>query len=315
MNEQAETKTPERPEQAPFQFGLKHLLAVPAVVAMLFGTAAWIGLDIWVPLAASAYLVVVSLATIMAVMLLGRPLSPQLRVCVAGAGITVLMILYESTSLQLALERGTPRSRCGNNLKRIACALDEYHAVHGCFPPAYIADENGLPMHSWRVLILPYLDRLDVYEAYDFDEPWNGPNNRKLAEIAVSAFDCPAEVHSSPMMTNYLAVVGPDTAWPGSEPTSLADFAHEKGSILHVVEVAHSGIHWMSPRDLQAPQMAPTVNSPSGRGISSSHPDGANAAFADGSVRFLPENTWPEQLRAMLIRSGNESVDTNDITD
>ena len=35
-------------------------------------------------------------------------------------------------------------------------------------------------MHSWRVLLLPYLDRSDLYKAYDFTEPWDGPNNRKL---------------------------------------------------------------------------------------------------------------------------------------
>ena len=300
---------PEPAKKPPFQFGLKHLLAAPAVFAVFFGTAAWIGLDIWVPLAASAYLVVVYLVVISSVTLLGRPLSPQLKVLVAGTSIAVLLILYESTSLQLAVERGAPSSRCRNNLQQIAFALRDYHNLHDSFPPAYIADDDGRPMHSWRVLILPYLDRLDVYEAYDFEEPWNGPNNRKLAEIVVSAFNCPADNQVRPTMTSYLAVVGPDTAWPGSEPTSLADFADEKGSILHVVEVARTGIHWMSPQDLHVPRRAPTVNSPGGRGISSLHLNGANAAFADGSVRFLPETTLPENLRAMLTRSGGEKSD------
>jgi prepilin-type processing-associated H-X9-DG protein len=163
-------------------------------------------------------------------------------------------------------------------------------------------------MHSWRVLILPYLGRMDVYDAYDFDEPWNGPNNRKLANITISAFDCPADIRASSTITNCLAVVGPDTAWPGSESTSLADFAYERGNILHVVEVSYPGIHWMEPRDLQVSQMAPTVNSTAGRGISSAHPGGAHAAFVDGSVRFVPENTSAEELRAMLNRSGGGSV-------
>ena len=37
-------------------------------------------------------------------------------------------------------------------------------------------------MHSWRVLLLPYLDQLELYNAYRFDEPWDGPNNRLLAD-------------------------------------------------------------------------------------------------------------------------------------
>ena len=68
-----------------------------------------------------------------------------------------------------------------NNLKQIAMALQCYHQANGCFPPAYIADKTGKPMHSWRVLILPYLDRDDLYKAYNFTEPWDGPNNKKLA--------------------------------------------------------------------------------------------------------------------------------------
>jgi Protein of unknown function (DUF1559) len=34
-----------------------------------------------------------------------------------------------------------------------------YHDTYGRFPPAYIADHDGRPMHSWRVLILPLLEQ------------------------------------------------------------------------------------------------------------------------------------------------------------
>ena len=37
---------------------------------------------------------------------------------------------------------------CANNLKQIGLALRNYHGAHGCFPPAYIADESGKPMHQ-----------------------------------------------------------------------------------------------------------------------------------------------------------------------
>ncbi len=66
------------------------------------------------------------------------------------------------------------RAVCQNNLKQIALALLYYHQTNGCFPPAYLADKNGKPMHSWRVLILPYLEQNSLYEQYRFDEPWDG---------------------------------------------------------------------------------------------------------------------------------------------
>ena len=45
------------------------------------------------------------------------------------------------------------RITCCNNLKQIALAVHNYAETNRCFPPAYIADKNGKPMHSWRVLI------------------------------------------------------------------------------------------------------------------------------------------------------------------
>jgi prepilin-type processing-associated H-X9-DG protein len=109
-------------------------------------------------------------------------------------------------------------------------------------------------------------------------------------------------------MTNYVVVVGPETAWPGSEPTKLADFADGSSNTILVVEVKNSGIHWMEPRDLHVVQMAPGVNPKAGQGVSSNHPSGANVARADGSVGFLPEDTSADVLRAMLTIDGGEKV-------
>src|SRR5262249_7322884 len=55
------------------------------------------------------------------------------------------------------------RSRCIYKLRQIGMALHSYHDKFGSFPPAYIADENGRPIHSWRVLLLPYLGQTELY--------------------------------------------------------------------------------------------------------------------------------------------------------
>jgi hypothetical protein len=70
--------------------------------------------------------------------------------------------------------------RCAQNLKWICLALHNYEAANGAFPPAYVADADGKPMHSWRVMILPYAEEPALYKKYRFDEPWDGPNNRQL---------------------------------------------------------------------------------------------------------------------------------------
>ena len=47
------------------------------------------------------------------------------------------------------------RSVCKNNFKQIWLGLQNYHERYGSYPPAYVADQNGRPTHSWRVLLLP----------------------------------------------------------------------------------------------------------------------------------------------------------------
>src|SRR5262249_4828817 len=110
------------------------------------------------------------------------------------------------------------RANCTNNMRNIVLALVQYHDSHGAFPPACIADANGKPMHSWRVLILPYLDQRKLYQQYRFDEPWDGPNNRKLHDVSLKIFQCPS--HDKSQMsagTNYVVVIGPGTVWPNGK--------------------------------------------------------------------------------------------------
>ena len=111
------------------------------------------------------------------------------------------------------------RCACTNNIRQIALALLNYRQANGCFPPAYIVDKNGRPAHSWRVLILPYLEGQTLYQQYNFNEPWDGPNNKKLlAGRPPMCFVCPSDGNiriSGTACTSYAAVVGADAAWPG----------------------------------------------------------------------------------------------------
>ena len=69
------------------------------------------------------------------------------------------------------------RSQCKNNLKQIGLALHNYHDIYHVFPPAYTVDGNGKPLHSWRTLILPYLDQAPLYLKIDLSKPWDDPAN------------------------------------------------------------------------------------------------------------------------------------------
>ena len=291
---------PKPAKKPPFQFGLKHLLALPIGVAAFFAVAAVAG----TPQAG------LLLIFVLAVTGLSYDLTRSLSIAVL-AFLAIICLLWFQQAITVTKRRPHP---CQRNVQRLGRALLTYEAVHGMFPPAFIADEDGRPMHSWRALILPFFGPERLSERYDFSEPWDGPNNRKLADIPVSGFTCRADHEDPSTMTSYVAVIGPGTAWPEDQPTRIKDFTDGIRNTLLVVEVADSGIHWMEPRDLHVGQMAPTVNPAAGQGISSPHPGGAQVAFANGHTRFLPETTSPQDLRAMLTISGREPIDMDDAT-
>ena len=218
------------------------------------------------------------------------------------SGIPIALLL---PAVQAAREAAR-RSQCSNNLKQLALAMHNYHDTYKCFPPAYIADENGNPMHSWRVLILPFVEQQALYQMYDFDQPWDSPANLRLAQTVIPAYQCPSDPTAVGPETSYVMIVGPGTLFEGTEPTSMREITDGTSNTIMLVEVTGAGINWSEPRDLNLGQIALQINRPGGQGMGSRHPGGMNVAFCDGSVRFISETIDPQTLeRLITIADGN----------
>jgi hypothetical protein len=208
------------------------------------------------------------------------------------------------------LDRGAAakRTRCLNNIRNIGLALRQYHKDHGCFPPAYVTAKDGTPLYSWRVLVVGYLDQPDIARKFHYDEPWNSPHNLALA-TALPIFCCPKQSDEPSAMTNYLAVVGEQTCWPGADSRSLDEIIDGPQDTILLVEVADSGILWTEPRDLffeqlQLDEAAPINNRPS-----SHHPAVFLVAVANGSARPISKLAPPEKIKAVLTINGGEPID------
>ena len=194
------------------------------------------------------------------------------------------------------------RSQCKNNLKQIGLALHNYQDVFGSFPPAFVADENGTPMLSWRVLLLPYLDGEDLYDQYDLSQPWDSPANQTVLNNMPAVFACPSGAPGN--TTHYAGVFGPDCIFTGAEVTKISDIKDGMSNTLFVGEVQAS-IPWTKPEDIDITKY-PDLKDPAG--FHSSHSGGLHFLMADGAVRFVSEGISQQTLHALFTRDGEEKV-------
>src|SRR5690349_7550881 len=114
--------------------------------------------------------------------------------CVVGA-LVLATIWFLPPVCSIPME-AVNRANCVSNMKLIGIGLQTYHDQYKCLPPPYLANGSGKPMHSWRVLLLPSMEDealTKLYEQYNFNEPWNGPHNAKLAAKCPDVFRCPSD--------------------------------------------------------------------------------------------------------------------------
>lgn len=137
------------------------------------------------------------------------------------------------------------RTQSLNNIRNIALAVHNYAAEHrGQMPPAFTVDAAGRRLHSWRVLLLPYLDEQALYDCIDLSKPWDHPDNAELAASMPRVFAAPGEEQSQ--LTGYMALTGPDAAF-GEVPR---DIGTADSRTLMLTEVPSADrVPWMKPVD------------------------------------------------------------------
>lgn len=199
---------------------------------------------------------------------------------------------------------------CKNNLKWLALAMHNYHDLHGVFPSPN-NDDGDSPPYSWRIALLPFVEEDQIFERYNFSEPWDGPTNSTMHSLQLEVFLCPDTSsrlnHYQRTVTDYVAITGEETIFSEDQPTKLSDVTDGTSNTIMFGELANSDIHWMEPRDLQFNAISNRMNT-SGAGLSNVHNGGAYTALVDGSIRYLSEEIDPDVLRALMTKNGGETV-------
>ena len=204
---------------------------------------------------------------------------------------------------------------CMNNMRQMILATLNYESAHGTLPPAVKVNENGEPMHSWRALVLPFLGG---HPTYQFNEPWNGPNN-KLATDADFNLQCPSsDLH--PSQTTYKWVTGEGSTFPDGSPVKLSEITDGTANTIVMIEDRGNPINWLEPTDLTIEEAVKVLSTDQlghahrTESLFTTKHHGTNVAFMDGSTCSIRPNSAPELIRRALLISDGQTVDLESIT-
>ena len=201
----------------------------------------------------------------------------------------------ESLNENVAVDRKTSLT----NLRTLAIAMLNYESAFGKFPANAIYSDDGKPLLSWRVAILPYIEEEKLFDQFHLDEPWDSEHNIKLLDQMPNAY----HYLNSPgtNKTAYQALVGPGTIMNGTERGNkigvIADGT--TNSIMFVETDDEFAQPWTKPADLKFDPDNPR------NGLGNLRPDGFLAVYCDGSTHFIPNTVESEVLKHLgLISDG-----------
>ena len=184
-----------------------------------------------------------------------------------------------------------------DKLKRLGGAIYQYLDTHNHFP-ADIKGKDGKPLLSWRVAILPYLDLDFLYAQFKFDEPWDGPNNKKLAAFMPDVFRAPVQDRKT-ADTYFQAVAGPGAAF---DPTATVTIQHIGDGTSQTLMLVEAGppVPWTKPTDIPFdPNGKPPM-------LEGPYTDAVHVAVADCSTIRMKPKPDADDLMSFITRAGGE---------
>lgn len=238
-----------------------------------------------------------------------------------GAFMCSLPILICVASFGLSMaDVGTPRHfarkhQCRSNVKYLLLAMHNFEFQTGRFPPAV----TGNVTVSWRVRLLPLLGENWQFKCYDQSKAWDATANRPVGQTLITSMICPANYYpqddNQRWFTAYSMPSSPRSIGESAEGISLKEISDGSSNTVLLVEACGAQIVWTEPREVDvASGFDFGINSngarprTSGSLMSSYHRGGAFVGMADGSAKFMSQETDLSVVKAMLTIDGKEDL-------
>lgn len=258
----------------------------------------------------------------------------ELLVVIAIIGVLTGLLL---PAVQAARETAR-RTQCSNNMKNIGLALHNFADAHKSLPVG--SDQTRGTEQAWSAHILPYMEQAAVFGQIDFSQRWDAHSgNAAASRLNIPSYRCPSSITDFDGKLDYGGIQG--TALTDLPVGFGANQAFGCGAIIvatphqpHAVRMAgitdglsqtlcigesvdrnpESSGRWACGRNCFS-QNAKEINTVGKGDLTSRHPQGAQALFADGHVRLLSDSIDSLALGAICTRNGQEIVAGNVISD
>lgn len=228
-----------------------------------------------------------------------KPSTPPAPPAATPAPSGPIQVVVQNVAPANPLTPEEKRLRSVANLRKLGQALLAHAERTGSLPAA-IRDEQGRPLLSWRVALLPDLGYGDLYRQFRLGEAWDGHHNAQLLAQIPPELQSPERFDTK---TNYLGLAGSGQAFGRVRGTVLSALEDGPEGTVLVLEVDDErAVDWTAPIDYQPPSGTPRG------GIGKLRADGAFALMADGRVVRLGPELPDHQLLALFSPDGGEPL-------
>jgi prepilin-type N-terminal cleavage/methylation domain-containing protein len=164
----------------------------------------------------------------------------ELLVVVAVIGVMLAILLPAVQNARAAARAES----CVNNLKQIALSLHNYDSAWNSFPMSQTLGEGHGTGHSVFMAILPFMEQVAVYNAYNTSlENWHAANNTSVG-LSIDAYLCPDNPDTKgvpagevrfPESRSTFGKGHYGANWGGGRGPWGEDFAKQRGTYLGVI--------------------------------------------------------------------------------
>jgi hypothetical protein len=189
--------------------------------------------------------------------------------------------------------------------------------------------------YSWMCDVLPFLGYEDLYNEFDFKQPWTGGKSLRAATGIVPQFQNPLDDRQrwkgypfqGLALTHFTGISGIEdkrnvlaAELPRSDPRAGVFGYRGVAKPSEITDGTSNTLMMIGAGELAAPWVQgggatvrgarePYFDKLSGFGTRGGSQPGSMAMMADGSVRQIPANIDPKVFRAMCTIHGGETVD------